>query len=916
MKFYLCIVGNFPEAKTIYKECIERQLYQYHETTKQKGPASCIVPGDVLILVFDKQLKAYGVVESQPVLSHGGHDEHWYAIHVKDGWKRVEQAVPLPYGVYWNTVRGTKQSIVKEMDVSWAIEIIQKLKRLRHENNEEMAFPIHLSELAISRNAGSPFYDIPKIQRGLVWNATRCEVLWDSILRDIPIGALSLRPTDDGRWEIFDGQQRVNTIAMGYAAWPKAPDNTEKENKPILWIDLNPSQDKGRKFVFRVTTPAHPWGYELSDDEKKDNRLATYKQREAVEKLEECWTLSKTKGARPFTWELWPVDAILPVPFAVLREFVEDHETEPTIEFKSFVAYCLGKYFGSKDYPCCNWLRIIQNSEATEPTRWKESVDAIKHLSKYAVVALNCKTMPDDLGLYFKRMNKQGVEPDDEEIQYSLLKSKIPDLKFLDKLAEKRTRPAWLAHIAVRLWLSQQDDWKWHGSISKKDIACIEQGQNDFQRFVREELPVLLERFDETLTSTENGILSWHLNELYQYGRGDGLALYFLREIYNGHPCESARALATTVLWFSYNVGKCAEMIWAAPNVSIGLFRSMQAGYLARIFEPDEIKSWVQTVRAKLLTDDWGNGNCLAQDPYVGNALGCIWNGFDGRKGCSFLLYACRKFIREYFARYNAFASEWREQNRPWDYDHILPKDWGPGNRINNRTYLVRSVLWSIGNSAPLPFSMNRSKNADAPDQYPDGTAESANNLHIGRGVEQFGLIKKQKQYDRIDRNEDASRHFIETTLDRIQCMVDDWYYSCQIGELLSFDGCNEPRKQLFESLQASMALETSQSSVWFVHGERQFPIHKTLDWAQPWLACGIQGTIKYEKEKIHCLLGVASDGKTLQIGIRRHPDVNEIPNGGWWIQCSECPLTTDVQVGKIVSDLHRLADQYQFEPE
>lgn len=934
MKYYLCAVGNFEGASTIYEECIERQLYQYHKDIPQKGPVSNIVAGDILILVSGKQLKGYGVAEAPPIVSHGGHDEEWCTIHVKGGWRRVDQVVPLPYGVYGHTIRGTKQSIVKEIKASWAIEIIQKLKRLRHENSEEMAFPVYLSELATGLNADDerlrrvneddgletepnvdkPFYDIPKIQRGLVWNATRCEVLWDSILRGIPIGALSLRPTDDGRWEIFDGQQRVNTIAMGYAPWPQK----SEKNKSILWIDLNPKETKERKFVFRVTTPPHPWGYKLSNDEKTDNRLEVAKRREATEALKKCWEHSSEKGARPFTRELWPVDAILPVPFSILRAFVEEREQETDIGFKSFVEYCITKYAKLDDYPHFNWLRIVLTQEVTEPSRWKETITAIKNLSQYVVVAMNCKTLPDDLGLYFKRMNKQGIEPDDEEIQYSLLKSKIPDLKYLDTLAYKRTRPAWLANIAVRFWLSQQEGGEWHGSMSKKDISTIEKHQQDFKLFVERDFPQLLNRLETLLTQSDNGLLRWHVSGLFHHGQGDGLVLYFLREIASGNSCEQFKALATTLLWFS-NVNKCAELLWKAPNIQAGLFHAMQQGHLVRLFHRDEIQSWAKAIQSKLQTDDWGDGNQMFQDPYIGNALGCIWNGFDGRRGCSFLLYACRKFVREYFGKYNVFSTEWGEQNRPWDYDHILPKDWGPGNRISNYTYLVKQFLWSIGNSAPLPFSQNRSKNASAPNNYPDGTKESAQNLHVDcQEVDQFE--KKKKNFDRIDRDKDASRHFIETTLCRIQCMLQDWYNSCHIDALLSFDNYKDLRRDFFEAFPISLAscskVEMSKVLVCFVRGERQYPIHRSMDWAQPWLACGICGSIQYQNKGIRCLLGVAPDGKTLEIGIRRHPDVNEMPGGEWWLKCEERPLVAGLETKEIAQYLRDQGNEFSFVPD
>lgn len=914
MKYYLCIVGNFEGAQTIYQECIERRIYQYHDTTRQKGPVYEIAPGDVLVLTTNKQLKGYGIATSKAVLSNCGHDEHWWSVSVKDGWRLVEEETPLPYGVYWNTVRGTKQSIVKEMDSSWSGEVIQQLKRLRKENIEERAFPLHLSELAMGLNSNVPFYKIPEIQRGLVWNATRCEVLWDSILRGIPIGAISLRPTNDGCWEIFDGQQRSNAVAMGYAKWQSLT-----KDDSILWIDLNPEKLKERKFVLRVTTPAHPWGYRLSNDEKTDNRLTAGEQREAVDGLNGCWENASKKGARPSPRELWPVKAKLPVPFSVLRSFVERNSSQGTASFDGFVRYC------KQNFSNCHWMRLFISESLSQPEEWSGIVKAIDGLSNYEIVALNGADIAfDDLALYFKRMNKQGVEPDDEEIRYSMLKARVPGLKKLDDVAKTRTRAAWLADIAVRFWLSKRNDWEWHRNVSPSDIASFssqEEGKA-FAAFIDNDFECLLKRFETLLKGTNgNGLLSWHIGELYRHGRGDCLTLYFLRELDTAKPTNAFIGLATTILWFGWNIPKCAENLWKAPDVSTGLFRSMQERALARLFDEEELEKWADGIKKKLKTDDWGDRNVYFQDPYIGQALGRIWNGFnaDG-PGCSLLLFACRKFMTDYFGNYADASPEWREQNRPWDYDHVLPKSWVAERRVSGFSYLVRDFLWSIGNSAPLPFSLNREKNAGAPDNYPDGTEESAFNLHVKwLDVNQFG----KEKYDKLDKNKEASARFVRATIERMLRMLNDWYCTCRIGELMSFASCRDPRRILFEELQekleASHGFNGNRSGVWFVCGMRQHAIRSPIDWARPWLACGFCGRIRVPStpQSVRCLLGVASDGKTLDVGIRRHPSGEELPRGTWWLNdsCSSFELN-NTNTDDIIAKLKAIMDEVCFTAE
>lgn len=76
----------------------------------------------------------------------------------------------------------------------------------------------------------------------------------------------------------------------------------------------------------------------------------------------------------------------------------------------------------------------------------------------------------------------------------------------------------------------------------------------------------------------------------------------------------------------------------------------------------------------------------------------------------TFLLYAQKDYINETFTRYNpADLRNWESHDRPWDYDHIIPKSWIESRRggIRNK---VKYWIWTTGNFAAIPFSENRSK--------------------------------------------------------------------------------------------------------------------------------------------------------------------------------------------------------------
>lgn len=53
---------------------------------------------------------------------------------------------------------------------------------------------------------------LPEIQREYVWDNPRASRLVESLLLNIPIPVLYFAETEEGRWEIFDGQQRILSV--------------------------------------------------------------------------------------------------------------------------------------------------------------------------------------------------------------------------------------------------------------------------------------------------------------------------------------------------------------------------------------------------------------------------------------------------------------------------------------------------------------------------------------------------------------------------------------------------------------------------------------------------------------------------------------------------------------------------------
>ena len=199
---------------------------------------------------------------------------------------------------------------------------------------------------------------LPSLQRGAVWRPNQVELLWDSILRGFPIGSLVVSPlleqqktrsgahVSDLPWgneythHLLDGQQRANAIALGYLDPPFAA-STDEQAQPqtLLWLDLAPLGLKSlslkpvgrfepstRSYLLRVTTRAHPWGFQVSD-EKEPKRLEHWQARKAKDIFLGCQV---SPHDRPLPHQGWPIEANAPIPLAWALEAahqVSDQQT-------------------------------------------------------------------------------------------------------------------------------------------------------------------------------------------------------------------------------------------------------------------------------------------------------------------------------------------------------------------------------------------------------------------------------------------------------------------------------------------------------------------------------------------------------------------------------------------------------------
>ena len=179
---------------------------------------------------------------------------------------------------------------------------------------------------------------LPAIQRGFVWRTYQIENLWDSIFREYPVGSFLLSE-NKGVKELFDGQQRATSIALGfYNPWEQHEGKERIGNDkslPTIWVDLDPKENTGGEYrsittdgsvyLVRALTKSHPWGYRAKNNSEKMH----------ISDRTAAWEQLKNSGISSYTKlkpsQRAPYSAYLPVPLCLLLE-----SAQLTDNWKSF----------------------------------------------------------------------------------------------------------------------------------------------------------------------------------------------------------------------------------------------------------------------------------------------------------------------------------------------------------------------------------------------------------------------------------------------------------------------------------------------------------------------------------------------------------------------------------------------------
>ena len=761
--------------------------------------------------------------------------------------------------------------------------------------------------------------DIPALQRGLVWKPRQVELLWDSILRGFPIGSFLLSEfsvTGDNKAQFYlmDGQQRLNAIALGY--------HTIKEPNAVLWLDINPDKSwtTTRRFWIKVTTTAHPWGYQNNDECQV---LTATQKREALKKFGKKEEESIFKQDITLL-ESWPFLAQRPIP---LHYFLESEGDVNKVikkckDNKEGFAYLTNNPIKEEDglliNDLCQTIKKLNDYQITCNILSNETIrnETIRNETE--------RSETTSLEILFNRLNTGGTRISPDDLNYSAIKAYWPEIKDInDNIAKEFMSPSRLALLAFRYSLRESN--KIPSSPSIKSIRILANDENTAVKIKKlygkdensSKLYSILKRSNEILD------LPPYIRYSICYNSPEVLLL--LMVLIDEEPDKKLpgyiRGLILYLHWFSYkdkqklivdNILESSNGSFDITTIQKSLTFAIANEWLIPIITPERFSRLFSINNSP----GWSPWNIEDNAPWISLFSRIFpWDHYEPRE---MLLFSQSNYLRETFPKYDpARQNLCEETNRPWDYDHIIPKEWITSKY--NRPYRNYCKVWlnSIGNIAAIPFEINRKKsNRTDFDEY-----EKNSDLLL------FDMRYKDMRYkdinsDCLTKDTNQAELFAGLTWERL-CKIYECVYSSMKDVVNDEDIClNDElsqRKLLFESVRQI----TRNAIVGFVAGDKEYLLSDSpLDWARNWLSVGV------EKNGYFACATWGIGQKSIELGIRKKlkeiirpiKERNGLPdsiNGyekeednGWWYFWKQIPIGDTMSPQEIAQTINFLLEK------
>lgn len=658
--------------------------------------------------------------------------------------------------------------------------------------------------------------ELPSVQRGFVWKPNQIEDLWDSILRGYPIGSFLFSKTSD-RLHLMDGQQRATSIFLGHFNPFNANDATKawslKGELPIVWLDIKPEvKNATSKYLLRLTTRSHPWGYQASNNNEK---LRVSDRRKALELFKKH--PDNTGGYTSFkNTTTFPFDASYPIPLAFIIESKNVDEIIEKVE-----AY-LPDYFSTlrgtfKDK--FEFVTLLKSELLQELHKIFETVKTIDGLEIKSNIIDNRVLEEENEAenpTLFQRINSSGTTLSGDDLIYSIYKAIFPEAKdLMENIGLNFITPTQVLSLASRIVISDLEDNKY---VKKVNVR-------DFQRRIKndefkEGLKYQIEtRQLEKLFAQAINILSCKDNSLFEgelppvlikqfIKRHQELFLFFVYWLHIHEVSLTDKIKLKMVgklisfAWFEFdNIPRLwnekikDENFWQEPlneffwwDGEFGIHFLIEPTLLREYYAQPKIEEmFVTNDQHKWGLWEEGTGTKIKQyyeivknqdfDLLVANEY---FHKFIDRirRERSLILFAQREYINAIFGDYNQM-DDMDDTNVPWDWDHIYPSEW-----VYRKVYCNKSVKdWnnSNGNFRAMSLEQNRSES---------NSASPKERLDLEE-IRKYSYVKEDWQYwQNLDKriwDDKVENHFRAITTRMIN-IYEKFWNDFKIDELIITD--------------------------------------------------------------------------------------------------------------------------------
>ena len=595
---------------------------------------------------------------------------------------------------------------------------------------------------------------LPVIQRGFVWKPNQIEDLWDSIFKGYPIGSLMLseEKTEDctPKFMLLDGQQRATSIAIGFNnPWSSEGVNEIGNAKkiPVVWVDIaeqkseaeqeNEAEQKKQvkvKYIFRVVTLSHPWGYQLNENTKP---LRLSDRNAAFEQMEKHITNQQyTKLDAKFRF---PYDSKLPIPLPFL---IEAAKSDSSLDKLENLLNDHGIVNVKTKHNQTNYAELLQKYKETGVI--KQAIKDVKDVifNNTTQVEIPAIILPNSVlqnqteekdneeSTLFVRLNRSGTRLDGEELMFSMYKSIYGESQKIVECAPSFIAPSKIISLLARLVLSE--------------TQCVKVSFKQFSNYLQKE------DFKDKLKNKEDNItnLITKAIDILSYNQVPCIIVKkFIREATDGF---------LLLLHWLEELNKNKNINEISDDL-----KQQICGCLYRTYWFGDMEAFVKESWNKVCQLDWKwNGNHKNQYPLVDYKLLYdylvynylylklhvpsnaqfnkefiekleksnqdtinIWNKYGSNKTIqeindlilnrllvcrSLILLAQREYIYNRFKDFNQFDNL-EDTNTPWDWDHIYPNSWVYRKKHQNHI----TKLWEnkIGNFRAMSLAENRSEN-------------------------------------------------------------------------------------------------------------------------------------------------------------------------------------------------------------